>query len=1101
MPTLIIGLGGTGTKVIRKIRERWNRFNTTPRDVALAVIDARSRTPEGGPIDDVFFTRNDTINYGAAFDEFRDELNQWWPERIAPDDNVDYSDGCGAIRANGRFYNFRFSQNVQQTLRKAVESLITRTTFSSSTGAQKFTVYLVASLGNGTGGGTFMDVAAMIKHQLSYSAQVVRTIGVFIPASVTRHGNPGLLNLRVAGAGYGSLVEMQYEFNRTVPESDFRPHEAYTFRAWDGRDFTNFMPGRGQDDALLATPLDLALLLDRRDRRGLESQYPTLLNIASEGLAMMIEGADADSRLLDAVVATPAGKRFGSFGAARLAVPALRLLEFTTCAQTLRALSAGASDDAANWRHLFALTSPDQKHFLRGDDINASSSVSFFLEKVLQVKEMGEEGGEEINQLFDRFDGADAALLKEFEEIIRGIDQLTDAKRIVNKAAEISRFVEDNTRDLGKSRAEILVEGAVSLWLAKPTDPAQPVDAGVKWLIDAKVLEMVQAGAFGALVAWLQELKRQLEENRKSVEDYERRQWLAVESHRDIDVARTVQELQREADSILAFFKRGQLKEDVGMVRQDAKRKFEFLLWESKVEAVERFYDVVYSHVERLENAARSARNRLQDPRMTDLFENRLRMVTQELDVNLQQEVTSEGLKAEVFIGGDAVMREQLLADLENNNDTSTAAILRQLADQNALLFVDGLGSNASEFDAGVDAPAIRDAVNLIEGFRGALEQVVEDDVAPFVGTRCRIDVLLETEARSMLEKYYRHVQLDADAVDKRPQQVILQQISDVADPSVLEYIQQLDWKSSKEAAMDTAVNYYIAGKLFKTIMYATPQWAIVPRELERRNLLAFTFVTYNGQASRVAQAVELMQNKLGLIPDNVNVKAQRDDYFDNRRIDIVFIEVGAELGMLEMDQEIPAYRYALHESVAFSPHITQQYHDLGLKYLQDSGAEAAEGAALIAMAELYGVVEADRTGNFKLAQDVAAKYEDGRVIYKSFETGFSIGPRGLGQTVDFLDSKEDDAVHLKAALKDLVGQAIDRDVYGVPGESEALGWDGAVGKVANRAGELRKRAASQQDELAELIERQADELDEVAAEMGRLRGKGSPAWWLALLA
>ena len=53
MPTLIIGLGGTGTEIIRRIRRRWG--SSVPQGVALGIIDAWVRFPQGGAIDDVVF--------------------------------------------------------------------------------------------------------------------------------------------------------------------------------------------------------------------------------------------------------------------------------------------------------------------------------------------------------------------------------------------------------------------------------------------------------------------------------------------------------------------------------------------------------------------------------------------------------------------------------------------------------------------------------------------------------------------------------------------------------------------------------------------------------------------------------------------------------------------------------------------------------------------------------------------------------------------------------------------------------------------------------------------------------------------------------------
>ena len=92
MPTIIIGLGGTGTKVVRKIRERWQReVGNVPSDVELAVIDARQHAPEGGFIEDVRFTPNPPIDFTASYNEFKEDVASWFPRNLVPSAEIDFS--------------------------------------------------------------------------------------------------------------------------------------------------------------------------------------------------------------------------------------------------------------------------------------------------------------------------------------------------------------------------------------------------------------------------------------------------------------------------------------------------------------------------------------------------------------------------------------------------------------------------------------------------------------------------------------------------------------------------------------------------------------------------------------------------------------------------------------------------------------------------------------------------------------------------------------------------------------------------------------------------------------------------------------------------
>jgi hypothetical protein len=1056
----------------------------------MAVIDARHKFPEGGPIDDVVFTKNEAIDYGRAFDEFRDRVIRWFPEALAPDTNIDFSDGAGAIRANGKFYAFRFADCIQKSLDTAIDQLVKKRTQIAGDAANRFAIYIICSLGNGTGGGTFFDIATMVKDLLSFRANVVKCFGVFIPGSVTRQGNPGRLNHRVAASGYASLLELQYEFNRQLPRESFRPIQHYSFEAWDGKDYIEYLAGRGQENLDLSSPIDVALILDRRDRNGLESSYPTLLNLAAEGVAQLVEGADADSRLVDALVQLPAGRRFGSFGAVRLSVPARRLLEFTSCRQALNSLAAGYDERPSFLGELLADETPDGRMVLRAKEAGYKKSADFFIEHILKIKETGEGGAADYNQLFDLFQGREEELLKQFGGISAGIEELSDAKEIVDKGEAIQRFVEKNTKDLKNTFVGRLCNGPDSLWEKTPGDPEKPLDAGVKWHIDQRVKRFVVAGAFGPLVRWLRVLRDHIENNYKSIE-HERRQWLSGKPKEKDQLEGELKKIRREADSAWAFFRRGRLKEHFESFHQDGRNHFRYLLANAKIEAVERFYNLVLSHLEKLEGAAVRARSRFIEPRMRDYLEERLRLVTRELDVNLRQESTTEGLKAELFIGGDQAMREMLIEDVDKGQDTSRQAILSAMAEQNLELFIDGLGSDIADFSAIQLKEAPETDINaLYDDYRNMLQKTAENRIEPFLQKRCRIDTLLEEEAKHQLQIYYEESVQAGDAVDPRKKQEIIQRIKDLADPVILEYIQGLDWKRDYKKAMEKAIDYFIAGKLFKVIAFATPQWSVVFQEKEHRELIRITFVTFNPRASRVSKAVEQMTTGLNLFGAGVQVKAQADEFVDARRIDIVQVELGGRLKSLAMDQELRPYSNAMLDMPGFSPHLTQQLHDVGLRFLDESGAKPAEGAIFLALAELYDLV-ASEAGNYRLTKGLEARHSEGKLLHRNFPADYKIG-RGLAAVVNSLDSTEAEAVDLRTALRRTLWEELEKDAYGDGGERMPLTWRGVARRLNEHAGRLRGRANEVGDpEVAEILKKQAHGIEEQAAEIDRLQGKG----------
>ena len=357
MPKIIIGVGGTGTKIIREISDRWDATGHRPRGVALAVIDAYDSTPENGDISNAIFYPNKPINFGNEFNDFKKDISEWWPVGVTPVNWVSFSDGCGAMRPYGRFFAFYFASKIKRTVEEATSSLVLKALGNTSGHALSFSIIVVGSLGNGTGGGIMLDVAAVARQQLSYVTKQITCLGIFIPSSVTRGGNTGLLAKRVAASGFASLLELQCEFNRVDDTADMRPSQPYKFVGWSGNDLVDFRPG-GDDE--LSMPYDAVLLLDKRDRRGLEADYATLVNIASEGISMLA-GGDSDNRLVDAFTLAAGGaKRFGSLGAARLTIPGQAMLDYCAAIHGKSALdlARAASPKTEPWSELLADETP-----------------------------------------------------------------------------------------------------------------------------------------------------------------------------------------------------------------------------------------------------------------------------------------------------------------------------------------------------------------------------------------------------------------------------------------------------------------------------------------------------------------------------------------------------------------------------------------------------------------------------------------------------------------------------------------------------------------------------------------------------------------------
>lgn len=1097
MPKIIIGVGGTGTKIIREISDRWETTKNRPRGVALAVVDARDSTPENGEITNAIFLPNKPINFGDEFREFRSTVEPWWPKSTAPVSWINFSDGCGAIRSYGRFFAFYYASKIRRTIEEATSSLVLKAPGNVSSHGLAFSIIVVGSLGNGTGGGTMLDVATVARHQLSYVTKQITCLGIFIPGSVTRGGNTGFLAKRVAASGFASLLELQAEFNRADETSDLRLNTPYKFVGWSGVDLTEFVPGADEE---YATPYDAVLLLDRTDRRGLQVDYPTLINVAAEGISMLSEGGDADNRLVDAFTMVSAGgaKRFGSLGAARITIPGDEMLDFCTAAHAQSALELArfADADGERWAHLLADETPgdERKRRLKPEDADVATSVDFFIEQVLGIKETQKskpKGGKEFNQLFDRFAIDDERTLKEFDDITDDLTSLKDPKAIVSRAYQIQSFVDERVNSLGH-RIDALTDGETSFWAA-PQNPVKPHEAGVKMRINRRIMEFVNAGAFGLLDGWLGEFREQIKANKESIDETERPEHLRDKSHKEIDLVQPLAKLRQSADSLMAGLKRKALMEGVSLVRQNARTKLDYHLWDSKLQAVENFYERVDSHLARLQNAASEVARRLNEPRITSRFEKLRKDSADQLtgqQTGNSEEDRRKGIKANIFLGGDVAMRESLLGLLQQTSSTSETTILEQLAKNNRRLFADRLRGDANESGfpgLADDLPA--DSMAVQAEYRNALEETVRSTVEPVIADRCSIDRVFEEEAGALATRYRTTREEQTLKVNDRKLSAIRRDLDNYGGPRIRQRVEMLNWDGDDAGSLENAIDLLIAGRLQMIAQYATPQWSLSENALRTKHITTHCFITYPSSARRVDRAVRYALSS-GL-SEGMNLKPQADDYASPTRIDLVFVELGADLEALRTDQEFDDYRWAMTEEKGFTPHVTRQFHDIGLKYLAKSGYQVRPGAAILALAEEYGIVETDRAGKYKLKIPIKQKRDNKKVIYPAFAQGQMIGDKGLENVVRSLESGKGPAIQMLGGLRDAVYGAM-RTEASSKGED---GWEKVADRVGSTAARLRLSAQRENDmTLSDILARQADALDSLAAELAESRGRIIPA-------
>lgn len=173
LPTLIVGLGGTGFQVIKRLKKLFSkRYNEQNLPIRYLILDTDLKSF----LDDTLKNNEKCqlrLNEGikSTLDWAYSNPNfNWMPQNppITPDFFTSTDQGAGLIRPIGRLYLCKNSKLVYDTLNTAKNDLVDLYKILTEVGAvhleniDRHKVYIVGSLAGGTGCGTFLDVSVML---------------------------------------------------------------------------------------------------------------------------------------------------------------------------------------------------------------------------------------------------------------------------------------------------------------------------------------------------------------------------------------------------------------------------------------------------------------------------------------------------------------------------------------------------------------------------------------------------------------------------------------------------------------------------------------------------------------------------------------------------------------------------------------------------------------------------------------------------------------------------------------------------------------------------------------------------------------------------
>lgn len=224
IPSLIVGAGGTGTKVVRHLKRRvrldWPRIvnGDLPKLIQFYTIDTVSYRNQ--PNEE--FINPDEYGFLGGFDphELSDPqhghqaIREWWtfPPSMLPSGVVHL--GARQVRALGRMSLFHAFPDVWQTLTFKLDQLnsisasiqATERGYDIPVETSARQVFIVSSICGGTGAGCFLDLAARIR---SREKTKVKIIGIFLLPSAFEHDLQSRRQRdRVKANAYASLKEI-----------------------------------------------------------------------------------------------------------------------------------------------------------------------------------------------------------------------------------------------------------------------------------------------------------------------------------------------------------------------------------------------------------------------------------------------------------------------------------------------------------------------------------------------------------------------------------------------------------------------------------------------------------------------------------------------------------------------------------------------------------------------------------------------------------------------------------------------------------------------------------------------------------------------------
>ncbi len=345
-PTLFVGLGGCGCKMVVRVAnhlKRRNDYEERYKDlVKFALVDTnindlesyREQADESFLISD--FEKEEYANFasGMKFVEADPYFTQWVPQnyRFRAGDTA----GAGQIRIESRlgcYYQMKHGDFVPR-FRRLLESLKSHEHGHRRLDSSEIRIVICYSVAGGTGSGSYLTLAYMLR-DLASAMGKPSMIGVSVLPGIFED-KTGTNKDGTFANGYAALKEVEHLMKLGAPESRFFPEQGLEF---------HYDPSDESKKRVRNKPFEFVYIIDKPEN----FTVPEPINAAADGLYLQffsplfnVQAGDYDNytqhqRFLvphdfEAKGIVGFSQFYGSYGAAVLLVPVSGLVEY--CAES-----------------------------------------------------------------------------------------------------------------------------------------------------------------------------------------------------------------------------------------------------------------------------------------------------------------------------------------------------------------------------------------------------------------------------------------------------------------------------------------------------------------------------------------------------------------------------------------------------------------------------------------------------------------------------------------------------------------------------------------------------------------------------------------------